>query len=153
MAPTKSVAALLDELSTPPPAGSPYGVPVPDSQRPGRSPVYRHWAVRDKPLLTALDPEVQSTHDIFEQAALKRPSARCFGTRHWNPTTQSWEDKYDWLTYAEVDERRKNFGAGIVELHQRIGYPKDKYGVGLWAQNRVEWQVTGTQDSPMYFYR
>ncbi|KAF7554969.1 hypothetical protein G7046_g6669 [Stylonectria norvegica] len=142
MASQRDPAAYFKRLSTHPPPGSPYGVPVPGSERPGRSAVYRNWAVRDEALLTTFDPEIQSTHDIFEAAAVKRPSARCLGTRHWNSTTQQWEDKFDWLTYGEVDTRRKNFGAGIAEIHQRINYPKDQYGVGLWAQNRVEWQIT-----------
>ncbi|KAJ3506321.1 hypothetical protein NM208_g16091 [Fusarium decemcellulare] len=43
---------------------------------------------------------------------------------------------------SEVDVRRKNFGAGIVEIHKLINYPGDKYGVGLWSQNRAEWQIT-----------
>jgi long-chain acyl-CoA synthetase len=46
------------------------------------------------------------------------------------------------LTYGEVAERRKNFGAGIVELHHQVGVTEDKYAVGLWAQNRPEWQIT-----------
>lgn len=135
--------AYFKRLTTPPPTGSPWGIPIPGSERPGRSAVYRNWAVRDEPLLTTFDPEIQSTHDIFEASAQRRPNARCFGTRHWNPQTQKWEDKYDWLTYGEIDTRRKNLGAGLVEIHQRINYPKDKYGVGLWSQNRVEWQITG----------
>ncbi|CAM1510427.1 Fc.00g007620.m01.CDS01 [Cosmosporella sp. VM-42] len=142
MAPQRDPAAYFKKLSTPPPAGSPYGLPVPGSERPGRSPVYRHWAVRDEPLLTTFDPEIQSTHDMMDASVQKRPNAKCMGTRHWNAKTQQWEDKYDWLSYAEVDTRRKNFGAGIVEIHQRINYPKDKFGVGLWSQNRVEWQIT-----------
>ncbi|KAF4991754.1 hypothetical protein FDECE_13930 [Fusarium decemcellulare] len=138
----KDYAALYKKLSTPPPPGSPYGLPIPGSERPNRSAVYRHWAVRDGPLVTSLEPETHSTHDVFSRSARKFPNARCLGTRHWNPTAQKWEDKYDWLSYAEVDVRRKNFGAGIVEIHKLINYPGDKYGVGLWSQNRAEWQIT-----------
>lgn len=137
-------AAYRKRLATLPPAGSPYGLPIPGSERPGRTAVYRHHAVRDEPLLTTFDPEMQSIHDLVEASATRRPNGRCFGTRHWNAQTQTWEDKYDWLTYAEVNTRRKNFGAGLVEIHQRIGYPKEKFGVGLWAANRTEWQITGT---------
>lgn len=138
----KDFDAYLKKLSTLPPAGAPYGHPIPGSERPNRSPVYRHWAVRDEPLLTTLDPEVQTVHDAFDKSARTWPNARCLGTRHWNPVTQQWDDKYDWMSYADVDTRRKNFGAGIVEIHKAINHPQDKYGVGLWSPNRAEWQIT-----------
>lgn len=48
-----------------------------------------------------------------------------------------------WMTYAEVAERRKNLGAGIVELHHKVGISAPKFGVGIWSQNRPEWQITG----------
>ncbi|KAF4974738.1 hypothetical protein FZEAL_8408 [Fusarium zealandicum] len=137
----KDYAALHKRVTTLPPAGSPYGLPVPGSERPNRTPIYRHWAVRDEPLVTSLEPEIHSTHDILERSARKWPNARCLGTRHWNPAAQTWEDKYDWLSYADVNVRRKNFGAGIVEIHNRISYTAVKYGVGLWSQNRAEWQI------------
>ena len=143
MAPTRNPDAWAKELAQPPPPGSPYGVPVPGSATPGRSAIYRHRKFRDGPLLTTLDPEVQSTHDMFESSVRKWPNKQCFGTRPWSPATKTWADRYEWITYAEAAERRKNIGAGIVELHNRIGYPHDKYGVGLWSQNRLEWQLTG----------
>ena len=46
------------ELAAPPPKGQPYSVPLPGSQREGRSAVYRHWRFADKPLLEVLDPAV-----------------------------------------------------------------------------------------------
>lgn len=144
MAPDKDPAAYMKRLSTPPPPGSPYGLPIPGSERANRTAVYRHWAVRDEPLLTTFDPQLQTTHDLFERSAQKYPNSRCLGTRHWNPTTQAWEDKYDWLSYAQVNERRKNFGAGVVEIHRRIDYTAEQFGVGLWSQNRAEWQIVGT---------
>lgn len=45
------------ELAAPPPVGSPHSVPVPNSEQPGRSAVYRHWRCRDE-LLQTLDPNV-----------------------------------------------------------------------------------------------
>ncbi|OAA34963.1 long-chain-fatty-acid--CoA ligase FAA2 [Metarhizium rileyi] len=141
MAPAQDPAALQLELTALPPVGSPYGVPVSGSERPGRSAVFRGWRFRDRELLTTLDPAVRSIHDLFEASARKRSNKRCMGTRPWNPATQTWGDKFVWMTYGEAAERRKNFGAGIVEIHKRIGYPKDKYGIGVWSQNRPEWQI------------
>ncbi len=45
------------ELHAPPPVGSPYSVPIPNSEQPGRSAVYRHWRCQDE-LVERLDPEV-----------------------------------------------------------------------------------------------
>ncbi|GKT51919.1 long chain acyl-CoA synthetase 7, peroxisomal [Colletotrichum spaethianum] len=142
MAPTKDTAAYIQELATPPPPGSPYGVPIPGSEKEGRSAIYRHWRFRDGPLLSTFDPAVQTVHDLFEESAKKRPNSRCLGHRAWNPATKDWDNKYTWATYAEVAERRKNFGAGLVEIHQKIGITSDHYGVGLWSQNRPEWHIT-----------
>lgn len=137
------VKALIAKCSTPPPPGSPYSLPVPGSERENRTPVYRNWAFRDGPLLERLEPHCLTFHDLFEEAWQARPTKRMLGHRPWNPTTKTWEPKYEWQTYAEVAERRKNLGAGIAELHHRIGVTAQSYGVGIWSQNRPEWQITG----------
>ncbi|TEA16594.1 Long chain acyl-CoA synthetase 7 [Colletotrichum sidae] len=142
MALTKDTAAYIQELANPPPPGSPYGVPVPGSEREGRSAIYRHWRFRDGPLLSTFDPAIQTVHDLFEDAVRRRPNARCLGHRAWNPAAKNWENKYTWITYADVAERRKNFGAGLVEIHHKVGITDDNYGVGLWSQNRPEWHIT-----------
>jgi long-chain acyl-CoA synthetase len=140
---TKDMAAYIKSLSTPPAPGVLHGVSIPGSERPGRSAIYRHHKIGDGPLLTTFNPEIQSVNDLFEAAVKKRPGKRCLGTRHWNVSTQAWQDQYEWETYAEVAERRKNLGAGLVDIHKSIGHNQDKYGVGLWSQNRAEWQITG----------
>ncbi|KJZ77776.1 hypothetical protein HIM_02953 [Hirsutella minnesotensis 3608] len=132
----------LRQLGAPPAPGSPYGLPIPGSERPGRSAVYRYHRFRDTPLMTTLDPELRSMHHIFEDTARRRANKRCLGYRAWLPSTRSWADHYDWLTYAQVAQRRKDFGAGLAEIHHRAGISKDKYGVGLWSQNRPEWHIT-----------
>ncbi|PHH59025.1 hypothetical protein CDD81_3938 [Ophiocordyceps australis] len=134
-------AAEIKALGTPPEPGRPAGLPVPGSERPGRSAVYRYFKFRDRPLLTTYDADVRSIHDLFEASARKRPNKACLGTRNWNPATKTWNDKFDWLTYAQVADRRRAFGAGLVEIHTRIGINEAKFGVGLWSQNRAEWQI------------
>lgn len=137
------VEALIAKSSTPPPPGTPYSLPVPGSERENRTAVYRNWAFRDGPLLDRLEPSCSTFHELFEKAWQDRPTKRMLGRRPWNPATKTWEPRYEWMTYAEVAERRKNFGAGIAELHQRIAVTAHNYGVGIWAQNRPEWQITG----------
>ncbi|QPG97472.1 hypothetical protein C2857_006376 [Epichloe festucae Fl1] len=152
MAPAQDPVALQLELGAVPPPGSPYGVPVPGSERPGRSAVYRGWRFRDRDLLTTYDPEIRSIHDLFEASARKRPNKKCLGSRKWNPTTKTWGDSFEWMTYGEVAERMNNFGAGLVEIHKRIGYPHEKHGVGVWSQNRPEWQIADLGASSQALY-
>ncbi len=143
MAPADA-AAIVAKLSSPPPPGSPYALPIPGSERENRTPIYRHWQFRDAPLLETLEPSVQTYHDLFENSVKYRGNKNFLGWRPWNPAAKTWENKYVWMTYAEAAERRKNFGAGVAELHKSIGITTGKYGVGLWAQNSPEWQICGT---------
>ncbi|AEO71708.1 1fc29370-47f6-49f7-aee7-fb901bdb7b72 [Thermothielavioides terrestris] len=143
MAPSKQdTEAYIKTIATPPPPGAPYALPIPGTERPNRTPIYRHWRFQNGPLLETFDPAHRTVHDLFEHVVSQGPGNRCLGWRPWNPATKTWEPKYVWLTFAEVAERRKNLGAGIVELHHRLGVKEEKYGVGLWAQNRPEWQIT-----------
>lgn len=143
--PDPQTAAYIKQLSTPPPPGSPYSVPIPGTEREGRSPVYRHWRFQDKPLLDTYDPEIRTFHDLFQDAVRRFPNNKCLGTRPWNPVTKSWENGYEWQTYTDVATRSKNFGSGIYELHRRIGIPPGNHGVGIWSQNRAEWQIAGKE--------
>ncbi len=45
------------QIYAPPPVGCPFGVPLPSSEQPGRSAVYRHWKFQDE-LLKSMDPNV-----------------------------------------------------------------------------------------------
>ena len=122
----------------------PYSVPLPGSEIEGRSAVYRHWRFTNSPLLATVDTAVRSAHDIFESAAKKYANKRCLGERSYNGAAKTWGN-FEWQTYGQVAERRRNFGVGIAELHRQIGVTDEKYGVGLWCQNRPEWQITGTE--------
>jgi long-chain acyl-CoA synthetase len=135
-------AAYARLLQQPPPLGTPYSLPIPGSESEGRSAVYRHWRFRDGPLGNTIDPNVTTAHEMFEVTAKKVPHARCLGSRPWDPVTKTF-GKYEWMTYAEVAQRRRNLGVGLLELHKQMGVTQDKYGVGLWCQNRPEWQITG----------
>lgn len=147
MAPILDAEALANQLRAPPPPGSPYSLPIPGSETEGRSAIYRHWRFVDKPLLKTLDPKILTAHEQFENSVKKRPNNRCLGTRAWDPATKT-HGGYTFLTYGEVATRRKNFGAGLVELHKKVGVTAEKYGIGLWCQNRAEWQISGMQVVP-----
>ncbi|KAB5582592.1 long-chain fatty acid CoA ligase-like protein [Coniochaeta sp. 2T2.1] len=138
----KDADAYKQLLATPPPPGTPYAGPIPGSEKEGRSAIYRHWRFINQPLLENFYPDQQSVHDMFEASVKKMGNSQCLGWRPWNPVTRTWEAKYVWQSYNEVAERRKNLGAGVVELHESGGIKTGKYGVGLWAQNRPEWQIS-----------
>ncbi|KAI9836206.1 MAG: hypothetical protein M1819_001543 [Sarea resinae] len=128
------LAARAKELMGAPPLGEPYSVPIPGSEQQGRSRVYRHWKFADKELLTTLDPTVGDGPN-------GHPRNRCLGYRPYDPVKKIF-GRYAWIDYETVQRRRKDLGGGIVELHKQIGVTDETYGVGLWCQNRPEWQIT-----------
>ncbi|CAI7631961.1 unnamed protein product [Penicillium discolor] len=133
--------AKAEELKRAPPKGVAYSVAIPGTEQPGRSRVYRAWNAQ-KELLTTLDPQVTTAHDMFESTAIRQPKSHCLGWRPFNSTTKSW-DQFQWLDYETVQKRRAAFGAGLVELHHKHEcHRAGQYGVGLWSQNRPEWQIT-----------
>ena len=80
---------------------------------------------------------------MFESTANRQPKNHCLGWRPFNPVTKAF-DGYQWLTYEQVQKRRAAFGAGLVELHNKHDcHRAGQYGIGLWCQNRPEWQITG----------
>ena len=85
-------------------------------------------------------------HDMFESTANRQPNNKCLGSRPYDPVTKTF-GKYEWMTYGEVQKRRANFGAGIVAVNKAAGVVEQKYGVGLWCQNRPEWQITGSTNA------
>ncbi|KAF1997165.1 long-chain-fatty-acid-CoA ligase/ protein binding protein [Amniculicola lignicola CBS 123094] len=130
-----------DELSVPPPKGQPFSVPIPGSQTADKSAVYRHWRFTEGPLLEVLDPKINTAHAAFENSATRYPQNNCLGHRPYDPVTKTY-GPYQWQSYEVVQTRRKNLGMGLVHLHREAGVREATYGVGLWCQNRPEWQLT-----------
>ncbi|KAL4947959.1 hypothetical protein BDW69DRAFT_177402 [Aspergillus filifer] len=129
------------ELNQEPPKGQPYSVPIPGTQKEGRSPIYRSYHAQDE-LVKTLDPNVTTAHEIFESTANAHPKTDCLGWRPYDPVKKSW-GPYQWLSYGMVQKRRTDFGSGLVELHHKHECARPgQYGVGLWCQNRPEWQIT-----------
>ncbi|KAI9894809.1 MAG: hypothetical protein M1814_000028 [Vezdaea aestivalis] len=122
-----------------PPPGTPHSISLPGSERAGKSKIYRHWRCKNG-LLPTLDPQVTTAHELFEQTARQLPNKKGLGWRPYDPLTKSY-GQYEWMDWATVHQRKTNFGVGIVDLHRRIGVTGTQYGVGLWCQNRPEWQL------------
>ena len=79
---------------------------------------------------------------MFELAANRFPRNKCLGWRPYDSVRQTWGN-FEWMDYATVQRRRANFGVGIVSVNKDNGVNDQTYGVGLWCQNRPEWQITG----------
>lgn len=129
-----------EELHKPPEKDQPHSIAITGSTKEGRSPVYRHYRCKDG-IIETLDPAVRTAHDMFEITANRIPNSPGFGYRSWDSSKKSFTN-YQWIDYETIQKRRDNFGKGLVELHARIGITGTQYGVGLWCQNRPEWQVT-----------
>lgn len=50
------------EFSQPPPKGQAHAVAVPESATQDRSPIYRHWRLKDG-LVETLDPDIRTVHE------------------------------------------------------------------------------------------
>ena len=137
---TPAVIAAAQYVAAPPP-GQQHSVPIPGTQQADRTAAYRHWRFQDE-LLRTLDPNVRTAHEYFETAVRTVPTNRCFGRRPYDAATKTYGD-YVWQDYQTIARRRENFGKGLVELHAGAGVTGTQRGVGLWCQNRPEWQITG----------
>jgi long-chain acyl-CoA synthetase len=73
--------------------------------------------------------------------ATRHPKNKCLGHRPYDTVTKTF-GQYVWQDYETIQTRRKNFGVGLVHLHRNAGVAESVYGVGLWCQNRPEWQIT-----------
>ena len=77
---------------------------------------------------------------LTSNQASRNPHGKCLGHRPYDATHKSW-GPYVWETYAQVQKRRANLGCGLLALHESLGKKGKQYGIGLWCQNRPEWQL------------
>ncbi|CAZ84956.1 unnamed protein product [Tuber melanosporum] len=124
-----------------PPPGSPHAVSVPGSEEEGHTPAFRHWRADPKgELMRSLDPKINTIYDAFEAACQKWPNNKCLGWREQKNATGPW-GPYVWMDYETVQKKRADIGAGLSYLHTVHGVTEKQYGIGLWSQNRPEWQI------------
>ena len=113
--------------------------------------MYRHWRQKDAGVIHSLDPAVSTMHEMFEQTVKRVPNRKCLGHRPYDATTKTF-GPYVWETYAQVQKRRTNFGVGLRALHEQVGVVGTQHGVGLWCQNRPEWQIVDLACVSQSFY-
>jgi hypothetical protein len=75
------------------------------------------------------------------------PNGNCLGVRPIDPATGDYASHYTWLTYLQVEQKRKTIGSALVRLAREgaLGDGSNFKGtkdvpigwrVGLWSSNR-----------------
>ncbi|KAL7751852.1 medium-chain fatty acid-CoA ligase faa2 [Sorochytrium milnesiophthora] len=127
-------------------------MPVPGSARPGSSAVYRSALSPDALLQCDPDTRAMTIYEVFQHGVRVAKNGNCLGHRVFNKATGQWSQDYVWESYAQVDARVRNYGAGLMHLYdqevirkyapQTAKYPqppRDKWRLGLFSINRPEW--------------
>ncbi|CAA7267913.1 unnamed protein product [Cyclocybe aegerita] len=116
-------------------------VAVPGTKRPGQTAHYRNgiWGLIDENT-----PGVLKTLDEIWDVGLKVGKNTPFlGERRVVSTNPlKFAPTYTWLTYGEVDTRRKYVGSALHSFFQSGELGGGEFPtVGIWAANRPEWQI------------
>ena len=102
----------------------------------GETPIYRSAAF---PNATLLEHGITTAYKGFELGLEFNADEPCFGSRPWDPVKNDWADKFEWMSYKEVADRRTKVGAGIMKLADdgKLGDGvRSKFVVGVWCSNR-----------------
>ena len=94
-------------------------VPLPYSEKPGYSAVYRNKYSVDG-LITRPHPSLATLFDLHEVAARSQPDSPCFGVRH--KQADGTYGPYQWINYQEVYDRKVHFGSGVFFILQNNPY-------------------------------
>ncbi|KDR81465.1 hypothetical protein GALMADRAFT_239413 [Galerina marginata CBS 339.88] len=135
---------IVDEKIIPWPATLPYdkqSVPVPGTKRAGQTAHYQNgiWGLIDENT-----PNTLTTLDQIWADGMKAGKNRHFlGHRQIVSTKPlKFSPSYTWLTYGEVDTRRRYIGSALHSLFQSGKLGGGEFDtVGIWAPNSPEWQI------------
>ncbi|KAK0553014.1 medium-chain fatty acid-CoA ligase faa2 [Tilletia horrida] len=129
---------------------------LPDSEKPGYSPVYAN------PILSDLSLTTTTTYDLFNEGRDIDPQAPCLGRRPWitlpanHPSGKKadFAPYYTWISYEQVEELRTSVGSALTYLGRNGSLSPDgktpikdtEWHVALWCQNRPEYQIVDLAD-------
>lgn len=120
----------------------PQAVPLPESQEPGYSPVYRFAKTKDS-LLSTYHPKITTMYEAFEATVNVSKDDDALGDRSYDSATKSW-GPYNYISYNQFRERRNDFAAGmvnVVEKHTGLTPLKKKYVPATYAPNCPNWII------------
>lgn len=112
-------------------------IAVPGTKRPGQTAHYRNalYGFVDVNALPTLP-------DIFDNGYNINPDSRLLGHRPLVSTNPLKFGPYVWQTYKQVDGRRRRIGSALHRLFSQGELQgEDLETVGIWSQNRPEWQL------------
>ena len=86
---------------------------------------------------------VLTAYENWQNTVRRFPNNKALGNRV--PDHQGVYGPYQWLTYAQANERVNNFGAGLMHLDLAPDAPdkelNDRGCLGIYSKNRVEWVI------------
>ncbi|KAL6453050.1 FAA2 Long-chain-fatty-acid--CoA ligase 2 [Candida maltosa Xu316] len=83
------------------------------TRKDGSSNIFRNKAVVDH-LIANIHPDLNTHHKLFNNAAELYADRPCLGKRPYDYHTHKSEDRFEYLTYAEVKAKKDNIGAGFI---------------------------------------
>lgn len=128
-------------------------VPLPNSAKPGFSPVYRNQFSPSK-LIESPHPSLNTLKKIMEYAEHAFANEKCIGRR--NELEDGSFGPFEWESYSQVLKRLRNFGAGLFFIllnnpfktdspaHLKIDNhftqtSDDSFVVSIFSHNKPEW--------------
>lgn len=130
-----------------------FSVPVPNSTKPGYSPVYRN-KYNPNSLISLIHPSLQTLNDLLEFSLYNNPNVTGFGTR--KKLADGSFGEYEFDNYSTIKSRKNNFGSGLLfilqnnqyitesDSHNKIrnyGATDESFIVCLFSGNRSEWAI------------
>lgn len=113
---------------------------LPNSASKGYSGVYRNNFTKGE-LVASPHPNLTTINELFEYSVKNHPATDCLGVRVG--------DEYVFQNYATIEERRRNFGAGVFWcLANNLVQCKDYYAtsepfiLSIYSANRPGWTIT-----------
>ncbi|GMM34738.1 hypothetical protein DASC09_020630 [Saccharomycopsis crataegensis] len=115
-------------------------VPLPNSQKPGFSPVFRNNVSKDG-LFSGLHKDANTIYEAFQHVLTHQGDNDFLGRREVLESGKLGGYKYE--TYKQIGAKRDCVGSGILKCIEK--YPEvdaDNFIVSLYSGNTYEWMLT-----------
>ncbi|KAG2736116.1 hypothetical protein G9P44_000206 [Scheffersomyces stipitis] len=156
---------MMQETLPVPEAYTKRSVPIPGTETPGYSPIYRNNAFPNG-VKESIFANLRTSHDYFTASVAHHTDQPCFAYRKHDYVNNVSDPNYTILSYSEVNQMKKDFGSGLLyllnsnpykdaskyESHAKIDshitnfrfFNKDNHSfiLTLFSVNRWEWVLT-----------